>query len=107
MAKKLDRALANLQWRLGFPEAFVEVLCRLHSNHNPLLLRLGGIPQPRGPKRFRFEAAWIMHKDYQEVVHSAGGKEEEDLWRLLTRLDIIPSFSVEMFLVTFLEKREI
>lgn len=36
MAKKLDRGLANLQWRLAFPEAFIEVLCRLHSDHNPL-----------------------------------------------------------------------
>lgn len=42
MAKRLDRGLANLQWRLKFPEAFIEVLCRMHSDHNPLLLRMGG-----------------------------------------------------------------
>lgn len=35
MAKKLDRGLANLCWRLKFPEAYFEVLCRLHSDHNP------------------------------------------------------------------------
>lgn len=71
MAKKLDRGLANLQWRLKFPNAFIEVLCRLHSDHNPLLLRLGGLPQMRGPKPFRFEAAWIVHNDYQEVMQAA------------------------------------
>jgi hypothetical protein len=57
LSKKLDRAIANINWRLSFPEAFVEVLCRLHSDHNPLLLRFGGLPLARGPRPFRFEAA--------------------------------------------------
>lgn len=70
-AKKLDRGLANLQWRMEFPEASIEVLCRMHSDHNPLLLRLGGMPQVRGPKPFRFEAAWIVHNEYQGVVQTA------------------------------------
>jgi endonuclease/exonuclease/phosphatase family metal-dependent hydrolase len=34
LSKKLDRSLANVEWRIAFPEAFVEVLCRLHSDHN-------------------------------------------------------------------------
>lgn len=38
IAKKLDRTLANIQWRLGFLEDFVEVLCRFHSDHNLILL---------------------------------------------------------------------
>lgn len=71
MAKRLDRGIANLDWRLVFPEAFVEVLCILHSNHNPLLLRVGGLPQVRGSRPFRFEAAWITHQDYQSIVHGA------------------------------------
>lgn len=41
ISKKLDRGMANVDWRISFPEAFVEVLCRLHSDHNPLLLRFG------------------------------------------------------------------
>lgn len=44
IAKKLDRGLANLQCRLDFSEAFVEVLCHLHSDHNPILLCMGGLP---------------------------------------------------------------
>lgn len=71
MAKRLDRGLANLHWRLAFPEAYIEVLCRLHSDHNPLLLRMGGMPQLRGPKPFRFEAAWMVHEDYQGIVKTA------------------------------------
>lgn len=91
MAKKLDRALVNLQWRLSFPEAFVEVLCRLHSDHNPLLLRLGGIPQARGPKHFRFEATWIMHEEYQGLVQSAW---EEKRGKPLEALDQIKNLSL-------------
>ncbi|XP_024632727.1 uncharacterized protein [Medicago truncatula] len=68
LSKKLDRGMANVDWRLSFPEAFVEVLCRLHSDHNPLLLRFGGLPLTRGPRPFRFEAAWIDHYDYGNVV---------------------------------------
>lgn len=56
LSKKLDRGLANVDWRMSFPEAFVQVLCRLHSDHNPLLLRFGGLPLARGPRPFRFEA---------------------------------------------------
>ncbi|PNY03456.1 RNA-directed DNA polymerase (reverse transcriptase) [Trifolium pratense] len=69
--KKLDRGLANVEWRLAFPEAFVEVLFRLHSDHNPLLIRFGGLPIARGPRPFRFEAAWIDHADYSTLVERA------------------------------------
>lgn len=65
VAKKLDRGLADMNWQWAFPDAYVEILSRFHSNHKPLLLRCGGLPQPRGPRPFRFEAAWIDHDDYQ------------------------------------------
>jgi hypothetical protein len=71
LSKKLDRGLANVTWRLAFPEAFVEVLCKLHFDHNPLLLRFGGLPLARGPRPFRFEAAWIDHEDYAGIVNNA------------------------------------
>jgi len=34
----LDRALNDCYWRIQFPEAFVEHLCRLHLDHNPIFL---------------------------------------------------------------------
>lgn len=108
MAKRLDRGLANLQWRLNFQDAFIEVLCRMHSDHNPLLLRLGGIPQNRGPKPFRFEAAWIMHNDYQGVVQAAWnrrkGKPLEALH--LVKEDFI-AFNKDVFGSIFKRKRNI
>jgi hypothetical protein len=71
LSKKLDRGLANVDWCMNFPEAFVEVLCRLHSDHNPLLLYFGGLPLARGQRPFRFEAAWIDHNDYETLVKNS------------------------------------
>ena len=71
ISKKLDRSIANVDWRMAFPEASVEVLCRLHSDHNPLLLRFGGLPLARGPRPFRFEAAWIDHHEYADLVKNS------------------------------------
>jgi len=68
LSKKLDRGLSNVDWRISFPYAFVEVLCRVYSDHNPLLLHFGGLPLARGTRPFQFEAAWIDHKDYENLV---------------------------------------
>ncbi|XP_061338560.1 uncharacterized protein LOC133285366 [Gastrolobium bilobum] len=38
--KRLDRAVANAQWRTTFDEATVQVIPRTFSDHNPLLLSL-------------------------------------------------------------------
>lgn len=38
---KLDRALVNVAWRMAFPGAYFQVLCKFHSNHNLILLRCG------------------------------------------------------------------
>lgn len=40
MAKRLDRALGDMPWRMLFAEAYVEHLARVYSDHSPLLLRL-------------------------------------------------------------------
>lgn len=107
-AKKLDRGLANLQWRLCFPEAFIEVLCRLHSDHNPLLLRLGGLPQPRGPKPFRFEASWMVHKDYQGVVQKAWGEKRGKPLEALDQVRIYSQiFNKDVFGNIFRRKKTI
>ncbi|XP_057453009.1 uncharacterized protein LOC130744863 [Lotus japonicus] len=72
--KRLDRALASLQWRVDFPKGGVEVLPRLHSDHSPLLLRCGRKIENTGSRPFRFEAAWAMHPLYGDVVQEAWQK---------------------------------
>lgn len=74
MSKRLDRVLADCTWRTSFPEAMVEHLCRLHSYHNPILLRCGGIPSSPSDWPFRFEEAWILHPEYHAIVTEAWAK---------------------------------
>lgn len=38
VSKRLDRAVSDCSWITSFPEAFVENLCRMHSDQNPFLL---------------------------------------------------------------------
>lgn len=108
IAKKLDRAVADLQWHMAFSEALVEVLCRFHSDHSPILLRLGGLPQERGPRPFRFEAAWIMHEKYQQVVEEAWNRTRGRPHEALNRVkeDSI-KFNHEVFGNIFRRKRAI
>ena len=41
VSKRLDRAIASLDWRLCFSNGYVEHLYHLYSNHNLILLRCG------------------------------------------------------------------
>ncbi|GAU49475.1 hypothetical protein TSUD_91470 [Trifolium subterraneum] len=50
--RKLDRVVADVPWCMAFPEAAVEVLCKFHSDHNPLLLRCGLPRRDFGPQPF-------------------------------------------------------
>ena len=38
VSKRLDRAVACADWRISFQDSYVELLCRLYSDHNPILL---------------------------------------------------------------------
>lgn len=54
--ERLDRVLANMQWKLLFPEAMVSHLPRTHSDHCPLLVDVAGLPIPQRDLRpFRME----------------------------------------------------
>lgn len=65
--KKLDRCMADVDWRLSFPHALVEVLHQHNSDHNPLLLSCVKASSKKS-KLFHFQAAWIKHPDYENVV---------------------------------------
>lgn len=57
ISKKLDSVISNRDWRHCFAEAYVENLCRLNSDHCPLLLRLKAPIPDRQARPFRFQAA--------------------------------------------------
>ncbi|XP_057424948.1 uncharacterized protein LOC130718376 [Lotus japonicus] len=49
---------------------------RFHSDHSPVLVRCGGRHVFRGARPFRFEAAWLSHSEYEQVVASAWVPQE-------------------------------
>lgn len=68
--QRLDRALANDQWRLAYPKAGVQHLTANNSDHNPVLLRLW-MENGNRARPFRFEAMWTRAKDSRIVVKNA------------------------------------
>lgn len=72
IAKRLDRVLCNAQTRLKWQEATISHLPFFSSDHAPLYLQLE--PVVRGdPRRrpFRFEAAWLSHPSFKELVSTS------------------------------------
>ncbi|KAI5418674.1 hypothetical protein KIW84_043051 [Lathyrus oleraceus] len=72
--RNLDRALVDVYWCITSPDAYVEVLCTFHSDHNLILLKCGLPLQDQGLHSFRFEAAWITNSEYSNIVQTAWGK---------------------------------
>lgn len=77
--------MANLDWQMAFPEGYVEVLCRMHSDHNPLLLRCGGLTPARG-QRPSHDVAWIMHDQYATVEEKSWNDEKGRPIQVLTKV---------------------
>ncbi|XP_015940042.1 uncharacterized protein LOC107465577 [Arachis duranensis] len=86
VAKKLDRAVINQEWRLLFPEAYNEVLARLHSDHCPLLIRC--------KKEGTAKKAWS--KGAPDVIKSLLEVQKDAL-----------NFNKEIFGNVFIKKREL
>ena len=55
--ERLDRGIANIDWRLAFPRASVYHLGAVNSNHCPLIINDNPVDSFL-PKPFRFEAVW-------------------------------------------------
>lgn len=66
--KRLDRALCNAAWKSSFGEAKVIVGPRIQSDHHPLVIKLEAGTNRIGERPFRFEAAWLTHEGFKDVV---------------------------------------
>ena len=108
IAKRLDRALADINWRNAFPDAFVENLPRLQSDHSPIVLHCGGSIPPKALRPFHFQAAWIGHAEYGRIVQEAWNKGNRDVIRGLNevRQDSL-SFNKDTFGNIFRRKRSL
>jgi hypothetical protein len=69
--ERLDRALSNDDWRLGFPNAAVKVLPRVNfSDHHPMIIALFGFDYIQRPRYFKFEGAWLLEESYVEMLEA-------------------------------------
>ncbi|KAF1892729.1 hypothetical protein Lal_00042620 [Lupinus albus] len=71
ITNRLDRVLSYCNWRRDFPEAYVENLTKLHSDHCLLLVRCGGGLETVVNMPFSFQAAWASHENFHDVVLQA------------------------------------
>ena len=72
---RLDRGLANEDWRLRFSEGAVRNLPKAASDHCPIIISTTGFaPIPMVVKPFRFQAAWLNHGKFHEFVYSRWNK---------------------------------
>ncbi|XP_028101054.1 uncharacterized protein LOC114300374 [Camellia sinensis] len=70
--ERLDRALCNAEWCTLFPDGTVQNLRRTYSDHSPLIAYTEGISKLSPCNRpFRFEAAWLSHPQYRDVIYSS------------------------------------
>ncbi|KAK3040000.1 hypothetical protein RJ639_027190 [Escallonia herrerae] len=55
--ERLDRGNPNMQWRILFPNAYIQHLSAHQSDHCPIILRTTEY-DPSGPKPFKFLSCW-------------------------------------------------
>jgi hypothetical protein len=70
--ERLDRAVANSEWRMKFVDVEVLVMARRSSDHHPLLLLLKN-EQVTGRRRlrpFRMENRWAKRADFTDTIRA-------------------------------------
>ncbi|KAL7213994.1 hypothetical protein ACSBR1_026425 [Camellia fascicularis] len=78
--ERLDQAMSNDKWRALFPEGTVRTLPRTYSDHSPLVVYTQGM-HPLNPlnRPFRFEAAWLCHPNFMDVVQQSWWNMDHNL----------------------------
>jgi hypothetical protein len=68
---RIDRVLVSEDWLMAWGNPSLWVLPRSVSDHCPLLVRYNSVDW--GPRPFRFNNHWLLHKEFNKVV--------EQFWR--------------------------
>lgn len=98
-----------MNWRVMFPKAFIRHLPQINYDHNPLLLSLDNahVPCPN-LKHFIFEAMWMQHDDYDQLLSSAWS--EGNLSILNKSKTLVPTllkWNKEVFGCLFQKKKKV
>ncbi|KAJ8427037.1 hypothetical protein Cgig2_032865 [Carnegiea gigantea] len=97
-----------MAWRRKFQEGGVKHLVRHQSDHAPILISIQGFtPSVTGSKPFRFQAAWMLHSEFDALISQT--------WRTKTPMHIaldalagqLSDWNKEIFGNLFRKKRKI
>jgi endonuclease/exonuclease/phosphatase family metal-dependent hydrolase len=73
--ERLDRAMANSNWIMLYPNVKLLNLLSSHSDHSPILLQNSPVTPNGRIYSFRFENSWLKEDDIDEVVEEGWGRE--------------------------------
>lgn len=105
--KRLDIALCSASWRTRFEEVVVMVLTRTNSDHHPLLIKLQGVHSTLENKPSIFEASWIRHACFPELLSSMWDTSNPLLQNMQSLTKMPPSWNRSVFGKIHFRKRSL
>lgn len=105
--KRLDHALCNIDWRLRFERVDIIHLPKFKSDHCPLLVNFDARRNLNRRRRpFRFEAVWLTHPSFNQLIQSNWRGEAGNVPLLLKELQgILREWNHNTFGNIFASKR--
>jgi hypothetical protein len=80
LEERLDRAFANTNWLMLYPEVRLQNLLTSYSDHSPILLHTSVMVRNGNTYSFRFENIWLKEEDVSDVVEEGwSGKRDLDV----------------------------
>lgn len=76
--QRLDRIVVTTSWSQQFPQAYVNHLPRVHSDHAAILLRAHGKPQSQS--KFKIEKWWFNHEGFQQACETRWNETSDKQW---------------------------
>lgn len=82
--ERLDRVVATASWTQKFPQAYVNHLPRIHSDHAPILLQTQG--KPLNQAKFKVEKWWFNHEGFKEACATNWDETTDMPWTVRAEL---------------------
>lgn len=107
--KGLDRGLCNLDWRIRFEDSEITHLPEIKSDHTPLLLNFDYRRRDnRGRRPFRFEAVWLTHPNFNQLMVDNWRGHMNNLSLQLKELQgVLKEWNKDTFGNIFCQKKEL
>ncbi|CAL1370525.1 unnamed protein product [Linum trigynum] len=107
-ASRLDRALCNDSWISAVPNTVVQHLPKIHSDHLPILATYSFQQVANGDaKPFRFEAAWLLHPQFNKFMEDSWLKDSNFCNSLNEMTGRLKDWHRDVFGSTFRQKRRL